>query len=316
MAAKPRTRKNAAQTKSFMMRKPVIAVIALAGLAVVVLLYLGRPQGAGTTVQFTHIHGLGFSSDGRELLVPAHDGLLIFEDGGWTVPDLPVQDYMGFSPTDNGFYSSGHPGRGSNLVNPLGLVRSGDGGRTLSTLAFEGESDFHVMAVGYENHAVYVLNPAQNSQLSVGLHYTLDDGQTWEQSGVRGISGVPIQIAVHPTEANVVALATEGGLFLSNDFGDTFTRVSQDAPVTSVSFDPDGSQIFFGYQSLSAYHLENGGIDMLQTPTIASNDAFGFIAANPVSSEIAFATYNKDIYLSVDNGQSWEQIAQQGVGGS
>lgn len=316
MTTKPRTRKNAAQTKSLLMRRPAISAIILAGLAAAVLLYFGRPQGAGTAVQFRHIHGLGFSSDGRQLLVPAHDGLLIFEAGGWMASDLPVHDYMGFSPTDNGFYSSGHPGPGSNLVNPLGLVSSSDGGRTLNTLAFEGESDFHVMAVGYENHAVYVLNPAQNSQLSVGLHYTLDDGQTWEQSRAQGISGTPIQLAVHPTEANVVALAAEGGLFLSNDYGSTFTRVSRDAPVTSASFDLDGSRLFFGYQSLSVYDLDTGGIETLPTPTIASNDAVGFIAANPVSDEIAFATYNKDIYFSVDNGQSWEQIAQQGVGES
>jgi len=316
MTAKPRTRKNAAQTKSLMMRRPVITAIILAGLAVVGLLYLGRPQGTGSIVEIRHLHGLGFSADGQQLIVPAHDGLLIFEGGQWTIPNLPVHDYMGFSPTDNGFYSSGHPGPGSNLVNPLGLVSSDDGGQTLNTLTLEGESDFHVMAVGYENHAVYVLNPAPNSQLSVGLHYTLDDGQTWEESRAQGLSGAPIQIAVHPTEANLVALATEGGLFLSNDYGDTFTRVSQDAPITSASFDPDGSQLFFGYQSLKVYNLENGGIDTLQTPTVASDDAIGFIAANPISDEMAFATYNKDIYLSADNGQSWKQIAQQGVGES
>lgn len=316
MTAKPRTRKNAAQTKSLIMRRPIIAAIILAGLAVVGLLYLGRPQGAGTTVQFRDIHGLGYSSDGMQLIVPAHDGLRLFVEGQWQVPNLPVNDYMGYSPTDNGFYSSGHPGPGSRLINPLGLVTSADGGQTINTLAFAGETDFHMMGVGYESHAVYVLNSAPNSRLSTGLYYTLDDGLTWEQSGAQGISGRPFQLAVHPTESNVVALAAEGGLFLSNDYGDTFTLASQDAPITSASFDPDGSRLFFGYQSLSVYNLDTGGIETLPTPTIASNDAVGFIAANPVSDEIAFATYNKDIYFSVDNGQSWEQIAQQGVGES
>jgi len=316
MTAKPHTRKNASETKSFMMRRTVIAVIILVGLAVFGLLYFSRLQNTGDTVQFRHIHGLGFSADGRQLLVPAHDGLLIFEEGQWTIPDLPVHDYMGFSPTDNGFYSSGHPGPGSNRVNPLGLVSSSDEGRTLNTLAFEGESDFHVMGVGYANHAVYVLNAAPNSRLAVGLYYTLDDGQNWEQSQARGISGAPVQIAVHPTEASIVALAAEDGLFLSNDYGDTFTQVSQDAPISSAAFDPDGSRLFFGYQSLNVYTLENGATTALLTPSITENDAVGFIAANPVSDEVAFATFNKDIYLSADNGQSWEPIARQGVGES
>lgn len=314
MTAKPRTRKNASETKSFMIRRTVIAVIILVGLAVLGLLYFSRLQNTGDTVQFRHIHGLGFSADGRQLLVPAHDGLLIFEEGQWMIPDLPVHDYMGFSPTDNGFYSSGHPGPGSNRVNPLGLVSSSDEGRTLNTLAFEGESDFHVMGVGYANHAVYILNAAPNSRLAVGLYYTLDDGQNWEQSQSRGISGAPVQIAVHPTEASIVALAAEDGLFLSNDYGDTFTQVSQDAPISSAAFDPDGSRLFFGYQSLNVYTLENGETTALLTPSITENDAVSFIAVNPVSDEIAFATFNKDIYFSADNGQSWQQIARQGTG--
>lgn len=291
-------------------------IIAVVGFVLVGLLLISRSNGSRGAVEFRHIHGLGFSADGRQLLVPAHDGLLIYENGAWTVPNLPVHDYMGFSPTNNGFYSSGHPGPGSNRVNPLGLVSSSDEGRTLNTLAFEGESDFHLMGVGYESHAVYVLNSAPNSRLSTGLYYTLDDGQTWEQSQAQGIGGATVQIAVHPTETSIVALAAEGGLFLSNDYGDTFTRVSQDAPISSASFDPDGSRLFFGYQSLNVYHLDNGGIDVLQTPPITDNDAVGFIAANPVSDEIAFATFNKDIYLSADNGQSWQPIARQGVGES
>lgn len=316
MTAKPRTRKNAAQTKSFLMRRPVIAVVVLVGLAVLSLLYFSSLQGTSGSVQFRDIHGLGYSSDGRQLIVPAHDGLRIFVDRQWQIPNAPANDYMGYSPTDNGFYSSGHPGPGSRLINPLGLVTSTDSGQTINTLAFAGETDFHIMGVGYESHAVYVLNSAPNSRLSTGLYYTLDDGQTWEQSLMQGISGRPFQIAVHPTQTSVIALATEGGVFLSNDSGNTFTQVSQDAPVTSASFDPDGSRLFFGYQSLNVYILENGATIALTVPPITGNDAVGFIAVNPVSDEMAFATFNKDIYLSADNGQSWEPIARQGVGES
>ncbi|MAS35485.1 MAG: glycosyl hydrolase [Anaerolineaceae bacterium] len=291
---------------------PIIAVIGLAG-----LLYIGGQRGGtGGAVQFRHIHGLSFSSDGSLLFVPAHDGLLVYEKGSWMDPDLPVHDYMGYSGTDDGFYSSGHPGPGSNLVNPLGLIRSTDGGETIQTLAFAGETDFHLMAAGYESHAVYVINPAQNSRLSVGLYYTLDDGQTWQQSQAEGITGSPIQLAVHPTEPGTVALATEGGLFLSNDYGDSFTRIGEAAPVTAVTLDPNGEQLLFAYQGLFSYDLASGQIDTFQVPAVTGDDAIGYITIAPVSDQIAFATFNKDIYLSQNNGQTWAAIAEQGVGGS
>jgi photosystem II stability/assembly factor-like uncharacterized protein len=246
--------------------------------------------------------------------VPAHDGLVVYENNQWRVPNLPVHDYMGYSGTDEGFYSSGHPGSGSNLVNPLGLIRSTDGGGSIQTLAFSGETDFHLMSASYESHAVYVLNPRQNSQLSPGLHYTLDEGQSWSQSAGRGVSGNPLQLAVHPTEANTVALATEGGLFLSNDYGDTFVQIGSLAPVSSVSFDPHGEGLLFGYQSLYSYTLADAQILPLETPVIGNQDALGYIAVNPVFEQIAVATFSKDIYLSPDGGQSWETIAEGGIG--
>jgi photosystem II stability/assembly factor-like uncharacterized protein len=305
------------QSSLLSMTNPVIWVSVVAVLGIVSLLYANsRQSGSGETVQLRHIHGLSFSSDGSQLFVPAHDGLLVYENGGWTVPNLPVHDYMGYSGVDDGFFSSGHPGPGSNLINPLGLVRSTDGGETIQTLDFAGETDFHLMGVGYESHAVYVLNPAQNSRLSVGLHYTVDDGQTWEQSRASGISGGPIQLTVHPTEPGIVALATEGGLFLSNDYGDTFTRVGDAAPVTAATFDSAGERLLFGYQSLSVYELSNGEISAFQTPSVTGDDAIGYIADNPVSDQIVFATFEKDIYLSQDKGLSWAVIAEQGLGGS
>ncbi|MBZ0294898.1 MAG: glycosyl hydrolase [Anaerolineae bacterium] len=311
--AKSRIR-NKRQSKSALRSKTTF-IMAAAAVVIFGVLYL-TSRLTGGLVQFRDIHGLSFSSDGSQLFVPAHDGLRVYENGGWTAPDLPVNDYMGYSGTDSGFYSSGHPGPGSNLVNPFGLIRSTDGGETIQTLAFAGETDFHLMTAGYESHTVYVVNPAQNSRLPAGLHYTLDVGQTWQQSTGRGISGRPIQLAAHPTEPGTVAVAAEGGLFLSNDYGDTFTRVGDPAPVTAVTFDPNGERLLFAYQGLSAYDLATGQTASFQTPSVTGDDAVGYIAVNPASDQIAFATFARDIYLSEDKGQSWEAIAEQGVSGS
>lgn len=60
-------------------------------------------------------------------------------------------------------------------------MKSTDGGKTLQKLGFEGESDFHLMSVGYTRHAIYLLNPGQNAKLAPGMHYSLDDGATWSR---------------------------------------------------------------------------------------------------------------------------------------
>ena len=264
-------------------------------------------------VAMPHIHGLGFSPDGRQLLVPAHDGLRIYSEGKWQIPDVPAHDYMGFTVANDGFYSSGHPHPDSKLVNPLGLVKSTDGGQTLVKLGFEGESDFHFMAIGYENHAIYVANPAPNSTLQAGVYYTLNDGQSWQASALQGLTAQPVQMVVHPTDPAVVAMATEAGLFLSNDYANSLVRVAESGAVTAVTFHPNGQTLLLGYQQLSTYDLAVQRLTALPSPALDKDDAISYLAVNPVDpAAIAVATFSRDIHLSPDGGKSWTKIAEDG----
>ncbi|HWQ12103.1 MAG TPA: hypothetical protein VNL77_04850 [Roseiflexaceae bacterium] len=262
-------------------------------------------------ISMDHIHGMGYAGDGAALYVAAHDGLRVYADGAWRRPDGPRHDYMGFAPVADGFYSSGHPAPGSGLPNPLGLIKSGDAGRTIATLAFQGESDFHLMAAGYRSGAIYVVNPAPNSRLGAGLFYTLDAGATWKQSAARGLSAAPVQLAVHPTDPAVVALASEQGLLLSTDHGDSFAPVGPAGPVSAAAFTPDGARLLYGLTSLSAYDLASRQVVTLDAPALGAEDAIAYLAVNPVRpDEVTLATYGLDIYLS--RGGAWEQIARQG----
>src|SRR5213082_3537777 len=143
----------------------------------------GAPQ-----VTLVHVHGLAFSADGKRLMIPSHFGLAIYESGKWSKAPGPEHDYMGFSATASHLYSSGHPAPGTNLVNPFGLLRSKDGGKTWDKLALEGESDFHVMATSWNTNAIYVWNAAANSRMKQpGLHYTRDDGKSWTRVSAKGV---------------------------------------------------------------------------------------------------------------------------------
>ncbi|MGH2537839.1 MAG: F510_1955 family glycosylhydrolase, partial [Candidatus Promineifilaceae bacterium] len=139
--------------------------------------------------------------------------------------------------------------------------------------------------------------------------------QSWQQSAGQGVTAQPIQVAVHPSQANVVALATEGGLFLSKDHGGSFTLISVAGPVTAAAFSPDGQTLLFGFQQLWAYSLGTQEISGRPAPSLAADDTIGYLAVNPARpAEIALATFNRDLYLSPDGGQSWPPIAQAGRG--
>ena len=154
-------------------------------LAVIALLAAG---GASAEVTLTHVHGLSYSGDGKKMMIPSHYGLAVYEGG--------------------------NPAPGSGLVNPFGLIRSKDGGKTWEKLGLEGETDFHLLATGWNTNTIYVWNPASSSRMKrAGLHYTLNEGFAWKPAGGKGLEGDPHALGLHPDDAGNVAVATSEGIF-------------------------------------------------------------------------------------------------------
>jgi len=271
---------------------------------------------AHAQVTLMHVHGLAYSADGKRLMIPSHHGLAIYENGKWSKAPGPEHDYMGFSATANSIYSSGHPAAGTGLVNPFGLLRSQDGGKTWEKLGLEGESDFHVMATGWNSNAVYVWNAAPNSRMKqAGLHYTLNDGFVWKHAAARGLEASPHALAVHPDDPKSLALATPNGIFQSNDAGESFSKIAA-TQGTAVFFDLDGGHLWYGgYDSaarLARAPLKGGTVEHFKLPPL-TKDALSFIAQNPARrNEYAIATFNRDVYLSGDGGKTWKAIAERG----
>ena len=274
---------------------------------------------AAQSVTLTHVHGLAFSPTGGHLLVPSHHGLAVYGDGHWSKAPGPEHDYMGFSVTKSFLFSSGHPVPGSGLINPFGLIRSSDGGRTWDKLGLEGESDFHVLAAGYQTNAVYVFNPQRNSRMpDPGLYYTLNNGFTWQRAKAQGLAGKIIALAVHPTDPKAVAAATDRGVYLSKDSGATFVAVAADGQGLAVCFDLDGKRLWYssfaGQPRLAHVDLTARKNASVPLPAL-SKDAVAYIAQNPKRpGEYAIATFERNVYLSRDGGKTWTQIADRGRG--
>jgi hypothetical protein len=269
-------------------------------------------------VTLTHVHGLAYSPDGKRLMIPSHHGLAVYENGKWSKAPGPQHDYMGFSATASGLYSSGHPAPGSGLVNPFGLIRSKDGGKTWDKLGLEGEIDFHLLGTSWNTNAIYVWNPAPSSRMSKpGLHYTLNDGFAWKPVAAAGLQGDPRAVAVHPDDARAVALATSAGIYLSRDSGERFTLVAGGAEGLAVFFDLHGKHLWYsafeGRPLLARVDLGGGHAVRVSLPPLRE-DAVAYIAQKPGSrSEFAIATFGRSVYLTRDAGESWREIASRGA---
>lgn len=271
------------------------------------------------SVTLHHVHGLAFNKVGTRLMVPAHTGLAIYEEGRWSIAPGPQHDYMGFAMTRDMIYSSGHPAPGSGLTNPFGLIRSGDEGKTWGKLGLEGESDFHLLAAGYENSAIYVYNPQRNSKMDrAGIYYTLNFGLRWHHAEARGLAGQIAAIAVHPRDAKKVAVATKNGVYLSTDSGTSFKPLVTDGQGLAVFFDLDGKELWAStykdQPALRRFQLAGKQNVPVALPPLV-NDAVSYVAQNPKQrTEYAIATFERSIYLSRDGGKSWKQIADRGQG--
>jgi hypothetical protein len=261
-----------------------------------------------------HVHGLGYSGNQNEIYLASHDGLKIYKNGNWYKTKKQNNDYMGFNAIDKGFYTSGHPGEGVDLPNPLGIMRSFDNGQTLEEIAFKGESDFHAMGVGYFNHTIYVLNGHENSKLGLGLYVSRDEGKSWSKLAAQNLGEKVFSIAVHPTNDEILAVASEDGIFISNNGGESFDLITSNRQGTTVSFSEEalwyGS--FDNKASLSKYLLSDGLSEEIELPDM-TQDAVMYIAQNPKkSSEIVFITFKGSVYLSVDSAGSWKTLVNEG----
>lgn len=262
-----------------------------------------------------HIHGLGYVGNQGAAFFAAHDGLKVFENGTWLKTKKENNDYMGFNATDDGFYSSGHPGTDSKLPNPIGIMKSVDYGQTLQSLGFEAEVDFHLMAVGYNNHQMFAMSPHKNSVMKADSFYVSeDDGANWKEVSASGLKGELIGLAVHSTDKNILAAVGEDGIYLSRDQGETFELLTTGTQGTSVYFTENS--LFYGeYDGQPSFvkrNLSDNQEEEIILPEMRE-DAVMYAAINPKNEhEITFVSFNNDIYQTTNHGESWKLLVKSG----
>jgi hypothetical protein len=191
----------------------------------------GEPQAAAATDEYGHVHAMSVI-DG-DLHLATHHGLFrVARDGTPTRVGTEDHDFMGFTALPDGtLLGSGHPNSRTDLPSHLGLLESSDGGLTWRTRSLAGQADFHALAASATT--VYGWNSV------TGKLMTSQDRMTW-----RTVGDTPIaDLAVHPTRAGTVLIATEKGPARSTDAAATF-RTLPDAPLLLAFAWPTGKVLY------------------------------------------------------------------------
>ncbi len=258
--------------------------------------------------RFDHAHGMALDPvDATKLYIATHDGLYVLENDR----DLfrignNRDDLMGFTahPAEaKTFFSSGHPSRGGNI----GFQKSTDGGMTWEKISqgLGGPVDFHSMTVSTVSpDIVYGFFGGK-------IQRSTDGGQNWEYT--KGVVS-PISLSSHPTLENVIYAATQNGVQLSEDKGDTWKSISsqlEGGAVSVFALHPADAKyaLAFSEQLGGLGKSTDAGGTWQRIPENFGGGAILYIAFSKTEPDIAYSLTNTNsVYKSTNRGEEWLKV--------
>jgi photosystem II stability/assembly factor-like uncharacterized protein len=145
-----------------------------------------------------------------------------------------------------------------------------------------------------------------------GLYSSTDGAKTWKPGALKGISDQPVVLAAHPDDPKTVSIGTDQGLFVSQDFGNTFIELSLESRVSALSYNTEGS-LMVG--TLDGKLLKQTGEQWTEIAISdkSEDDIITYVAQSPKNpNDWVVATEQLNIWLSKDQGVTWELIVNEG----
>lgn len=256
---------------------------------------------------FSHSHGIAIDiANASKVYIATHEGLyLLSEDKDLFQVGSVRDDLMGFSqhPSEiQTFFSSGHSARGGNI----GFQKTTDGGLTWERVSdgLGGRVDFHAMTVSQVNPEIaygFFAGRLQRSE---------NGGRSWEYT--KG-SVAPVSLSSDPKNEGIVYAATQDGVLVSKDKGDTWESVSAQLEGGAVSvfvLDPLSTYALTFSEKLGGMGKStDAGATWQKTQETFGGDIVLYIAFSKTEPTIAYAlTERNSVYKSTDRGDSWSKV--------
>ena len=254
--------------------------------AIVIVPGLSGHARAETLGSVSHIHHIKVVE--KKMFVLTHEGL--FELAGKNNMKLVAKDkfdVMGFTTLGKDLFASGHPAQGSKAPNPIGLLKSIDGGLSWKAVSFAGKVDFHLLeGAGSELYGA-------DSQ-SGDLLYSADSGKTWSSLGANTFS----DIAVSPVMPGMAVALMNSELLLTENAFKSTTRIKSVLKFTQIEWRKLG---LYALSGNSLYKSTNSGKTWTKQSTFKGVP--GILSA---SDQLMLVTVGSDIYTSSNDGRKFK----------
>ena len=207
----------------------------------------------------------------------------------------PVGRFLDLTVTGPGeLLGSGHPDGGTGLPSFLGLIRSGDGGRTWSSVSRLGDADLHKLIVKHDR--LYAFDAVLGAML-----ISDDGGRTFREEFTP--RGLITDFEVDPAEPDVLLAATEDRLFRSQDGGKAW-RPAATAPGIRVAW-PAPERLYRADADGTVQRSADGGRTWEEAGTVPGTPAqFEAVSAD----ELYLALGDVEIVHTTDAGATWRSV--------
>ena len=244
---------------------------------------------AETLNSVSHIHHVKVIEN--KVLVLTHEGLFeLVSKNDMKLVGKEKIDVMGFTTLGKVLFASGHPAAGSKAPNPMGLVKSIDGGLSWKAVSLVGKVDFHFLEGARTD--LY----GADSQSGDLLH-SANSGKTWRSLGANTFA----DLAVSPEMSGMAIALKDSELLLTENAFKTSSKIKSALKFTQIEWRKSG---LYSLSGNSLYKSTNFGKTWTKLRTFKG--APGILS---VSDQMMLVTVGSDIYTSKDNGRKFQIVS-------
>ncbi len=244
---------------------------------------------AQTLDSVSHIHHVKVVEN--KVLVLTHEGLytLVGKNNMKLVGNDKI-DVMGFTTLGKTLFASGHPAKGSKALNPIGLVKSTDGGLSWTAVSLVGKVDFHFLeGAGSDLYGA-------DSQ-SGNLMYSADSGKSWGSLGANPFT----DIAVSPNMSGMAVAIKGSKLLLTKNAFKSTKELKSTLKFTQIEWRDSG---LYAISGTSLYMSSDLGITWKKLITFK-----GVTGIFSASDQLILVTVGSGIYTSSNSGKKFTLVS-------